>query len=98
MPRLTVSITEEQSDWLEEKSGESGEYDSKSEVVRECIKSYERVGVLEDELDRSRRERRQILEQREEHTELVRYVDEERTWREQPLSTRLRWWIFGRGG
>ena len=40
-----------------------------------------------------------MLEQREEHTELVRYVQEERTaeqrWREAGIGTRLKWRLFG---
>ena len=40
-----------------------------------------------------------ILEQREEHTELVKYVQDERTaeqkWREAGIGQRLKWRLFG---
>lgn len=96
MPRLTVNLDDDQYALIEEKTGEGGEYESKSEAVRNFIRRGERVEDLERELERARRERRQILEQREEHTELALYVEEERTWRQQPLRTRLRWWLLGK--
>ncbi|WP_227380122.1 hypothetical protein [Haladaptatus halobius] len=53
---------------------------------------------FQTELDRVHREKRHVLAQREENQELKRYVEDELTWREQPLATRLRWWIFGKEG
>ena len=97
MPRLTVTITEEQEELLEELSSDSGEYESKSEAVRNLIQRGERVDELEQKVERLEREKRMLVEQREEHTELVEYVDEERSWRSAPLTKRVRWWLFGKG-
>lgn len=41
MPRLTITITDRQSDLLDEKTGDNGEYESKSEAVRDFIQAYE---------------------------------------------------------
>ena len=96
MPRLTVTIDEDQKAFLEEKSGDDGPYESKSEAVRKCIQAYERVEELEREVERLRNEKRTILEQREENNELTRYVEEERSWRQAGIVTRAKWWIWGK--
>lgn len=103
MPRITVTITDDQAELLEEKTGEGGEYESKSEAVRSFIQEYERlsgrVEELETENQRLHRERRQLLEQREEHTDLVRAVESERTLAERRaragLLTKAKWALFG---
>lgn len=61
MSRLTVTIEEEQSELLEELSQEGGEYDSKSEAVRDFIQQGETVRELRDEIVRLE----ERLEQRE---------------------------------
>jgi Arc/MetJ-type ribon-helix-helix transcriptional regulator len=52
MHRLTVSITEEQEELLDDVSGEGGEYESKSEAVRDFIQAGERERELREELAR----------------------------------------------
>jgi len=75
--------------------------------VRECIERSqeldacrERVGDLEQRVERLEREKRLLLEQREEHSQLVRAVEEQRTLEQERaqagLATRARWWLFGR--
>ena len=102
MPRLTITVTDEQAALLEELSEDGGQYDSKSAAVRDFIESGERVAELEREVERLNRERRQLLEQREEHGELVRYAEDQREQeqrtqqrREKPVWTRVRWWVLG---
>jgi Arc/MetJ-type ribon-helix-helix transcriptional regulator len=51
MSRLTVTIKEEQSELLEELPGEGGEYDSKSEAVRNFIQRGETIQELEERLE-----------------------------------------------
>lgn len=69
MPRLTVTIEEEQSELLEELSVEGGPYDSKSEAVRNFIQAGEDRHELREEVDRlrdrleSREDRIQELEE-----------------------------------
>ncbi|MFH5802409.1 ribbon-helix-helix protein, CopG family [Haladaptatus sp. CMAA 1911] len=62
----------------------------------ECV-PVEEHNELQTELDRVHREKRQVLAQREENQELKRYVEDELSWREQSLGTRLKWWVFGKG-
>lgn len=96
MPRLTITLTEEQAEKVAELSSDDGPYESKSEAVRNLIQAGERVGDLEEKVERLDREKRIILEQREENQELVRYAETERAYREAGLPTRLRWFLFGR--
>lgn len=62
MPRLTVTITEEQNDLVEDLSGENGEYESKSAAVRNFIQAGEEREELQAEVERLR----DRLESREE--------------------------------
>jgi len=80
--------------------------DSDAAAVRRCIERSqeletcrERVAELETRAERLENEKRMILEQQEEHTELVRQVEQERSLAERKaragLATRMRWAIFG---
>ena len=96
MPRITVSVSDEQGERIEELAGEDGPYSSKSEVMRYFIERSQEADDLERENDRLHRERRQLLDKREEHDELVQYVGDELSYREQGLFTRIQWWLFGK--
>lgn len=56
-------------------------------------------GQLQQELERLRREKRLILEDREEHTELVEAVERDMTLQEKRAQagvlTRAKWYVFG---
>jgi Arc/MetJ-type ribon-helix-helix transcriptional regulator len=102
MPRLTITVTDEQATLLEELSGDDDQYESKSAAVRDFIQAGEQVAELEREVERLNRERRQLLEQRAEHDDLVRYAEDQRGQeqraqqrREKPVWTRVRWWVLG---
>lgn len=63
----------------------------------------EQIEELQRENDRLQRERRQLLEQRDEHTELVRYAEQQRSVierreerRDAPVWRRAKWWVLGR--
>jgi Arc/MetJ-type ribon-helix-helix transcriptional regulator len=103
MARVSASVSDEQAAQIEDLARSDGPYDSKSEVIRACIRAYNRVEEVEQENERLHRERRQLLEQREEHNDLVRYVEDRqkeeqraREKEEQPIWTRATWWFFGR--
>jgi len=75
--------------------------------VRACIERSqeldacrERVADLEQRVERLEREKRLILEQREEHSQRVRAVEEQRTLgqarAQAGLATRVKWWLVGR--
>jgi TolA-binding protein len=79
---------------------------SDAEAVREAIRRSQRlndvearVDELETEVERLKREKRLILEERDEKQELARYVEEERSAaqrrREAGLVTRAKWWLVG---
>jgi Arc/MetJ-type ribon-helix-helix transcriptional regulator len=69
MPRLTVTISDEHERILEEQTDSSEAFRSKSEVVRECIESYERVEELSNQMACLEAEVEMLREQR---TELKR--------------------------
>ena len=103
MTRLTVSVSDEEAEVIEELSGDDGPYESKSEAMRACISAYDRVQELEQENERLRREKRAVIEQRDENRELVEYVEGERELqrmererRNAPIWRRIRWLVLGR--
>lgn len=92
MPRLTITLTEEQAELVEELSQDGGPYESKSEAVRNLIQAGERVEELETKVDRLEREKLLILEERQEKQELVRYIEDRK---EGSFVDRVRWFLFG---
>jgi hypothetical protein len=51
--------------------------------------------AIEADRDRLQRQLGQLIDQRDEHQELVEYVDEEQSWRSAPLWKRAKWWLIG---
>lgn len=110
MRQMTVSLREEQAEWIESQMGENGEYGSKSEVVRALIDRHEE---LQTEVERLRTEREELRSQLaatnqriDEVNDLVEYVEEQRTLersraeREERRAqagvlTRAKWWLVG---
>jgi Arc/MetJ-type ribon-helix-helix transcriptional regulator len=63
MPRLTITLSDELAEFIDEESGDSGEFDSKSEAVRHYVERgrdaedlENEVEVLENRLDELRRQ------------------------------------------
>jgi hypothetical protein len=82
---------------------------SDAEAVRECIRRSrrlddveERVADLEEEVERLKREKRLILEERQEKQQLAKFAEEQQTViqerRDASLVTRAKWALFGRDG
>jgi hypothetical protein len=63
---------------------------------RTRIQAHTEVEDLEQTVERLQNEKRLILEQREEATEIQNYVEEERSYRNAGLKTRLKWWVWGK--
>lgn len=113
--RTSVSLNDELSSYVDEVASSVGENNAEAirETVRHAKKQddrietleaenerlSDRVDELEAELERVKREKRLILEDREEKQELVRYVEDERTfeqkWRKAGFTTRVKWRLFG---
>ena len=105
MPRLTITVTDEQNELLAELSSDEGPYESKSEAVRSFIESGEDTEQLRREVERLNRERRQLLEQREENQQLARFAEEQQSVlerqearRSRPIWTRAYRLVFGERG
>lgn len=100
MQQMTVSLREDQKEQIENLVGKGNPYESKSEAMRGVIDEYNERGTqierLQEENQRLKNERRTVIEDRQERGELREYIDEERTWREQGIATRVRWWLFGK--
>jgi predicted nucleic acid-binding Zn-ribbon protein len=54
MSRLTVSVSEEDEQYVREQSQDSEEYNSLSGVMRDCIQAHKEQPELEDEIERLR--------------------------------------------
>lgn len=73
-----------------------------SEIVRDYVAKGMDYDELKRENDHLRAEKRTLIRDREEHTELVEYVEHERRLdqqreerREAPVWRRAKWWLFG---
>ena len=102
MPRITVSLSDQQAARIEDLAGDEGPYSSKSKVMRYFIHRSQEADDLKQENERLHRERRQLLDQRKERNELVRYAEDQRDQeqrardrRQQPAWTRAWWWLIG---
>lgn len=100
MPRLTVTITDEQSERLEELSGDDGEYESKSEAVRNFIEEYEdhqeRIEELEQTVERLQNEKQTLVEQHQQTKELVEYREAEDFFANASFGQRIKWLFTGK--
>ena len=98
MKPTTVTLRESDLSLLNELSGDSGAYESRSEAIRAIIDGHSEVNELQTQVERLQREKRMILEQREENQELVLYAKEQRDEartdkrRRQYNIVRLAWW------
>lgn len=110
MKRLTISIPEEMDEELQDRV-DASTYESKSEAVRELIRrvnEYEQemnelraeheqeIARLEQDVERLRNEKQALIENREYAAQLERYVEDELSYREAGLGTRMKWWLFGK--
>ena len=82
---------------------DTDEHDGVIETYERKIEEYESdIADLEREVERQQRERRQLLELRDEHQELVHVVQDERSLAQRRaqagILTRARWWLGGMPG
>jgi len=94
--RITVVVDDE----LLEQVDEYDDDDNRSETVRELLKKGLRYDEKQREVDRLNRKVSAIQSRREEHTELVEYVEQERQLNRDKQTAsaveRAKWWLFGR--
>jgi Arc/MetJ-type ribon-helix-helix transcriptional regulator len=105
MKPTTVTLRESDLSLLNELSGDSGAYESRSEAIRAIIDGHSEVNELQTQVERLQREKRMILEQREENQELVSYVQREKAMQERReertqanVIRRAWWWVAGTPG
>lgn len=74
------------------------------EGLRELVEREIEYDELERENERLRAEKRTLINDREERTELVKYVEQERELQRRqeerqdaPVWQRAKWWVLGRG-
>lgn len=103
MPRVTVSVSDDQEAFIEEKSGDNGTYESKSAFMRECLNRYERVDELEAQVSDLRNQLQAVNRREDDMNELTAYVEGERELqqmererRNAPLWKRVYWLVYGR--
>ena len=101
MPRASARISEDLDSEIE---AFADEHDlTRSDAIRELLQRGVEYDRVRTENDRLQRNLQQLIDQREEHTELVEYVEEERSLqqrraerRDAPLWRRAKWWVLGR--
>lgn len=104
MERLTIRVPEELLEEIERI--QDADDVSQSEAARQLLRRGSAYDEVKTERDRLERQYRQLIEQREEHTELVEYVEEERDLKRQrerqrdrrrtaPVWRRAKWWFLG---
>jgi len=101
MQQITVRLSEDLIAELDSEA-ENGDYDSRADRIRDVLESRGEVDELQTEVERLQRERRQILEQRSENQELVRFAEQQQTVlerqearRSRPIWTRAYKYVFG---
>ncbi len=100
MPRITITISESLDEYLEEESGEDGEFDSKSEVMRHLAERGREVDDLERELEMAETRiedlRRQMAARdnvEEKVDVLAKRLEDEQRAQDAPFVVRwYRWW------
>ena len=105
MPRITVTISDELDEYLEEHSGDDEEFDSKSEVMRSLAQRGQEVDDLETELE-IKQNRIEDLERQmgardqvEEKVDvLAKRIEEDTSSPDPPFFVRWAQWWQSRGG
>lgn len=93
MPQTSIRLSD---DLLEALDQESDERDvPRSEYIRDILRTRDRIEELERENERLRNEKRAIIQQREDHSELVEYVSDEQRYRQAGIIQRVKWWFRG---
>lgn len=102
MEKISISLPSDQVRRLEELV-EQSECDNRSDAARTIIEKGFEADELERTVERLQNEKRLILEQRDENTELVEYVEAERGLqrlererRTASIWQRAKWLMFGR--
>ena len=94
--RITVVVDDE----LLEQVDEYDDDDNRSETVRELLKKGLAYDEKQREVDRLNRKVSAIQSRREEHTELVEYVENQKQLQRDKQTAsaveRAKWWLFGR--
>ena len=75
---------------------------TKSEAIRTLLERGLEYDRIQTENERLQQNLQQLIQQREEHTELVKYVEEERSIQQRreerrsvPIWRRAKWWVLG---
>jgi predicted DNA-binding protein len=104
MESVSTRLDNETHQYVRETADERGI--SQAEVLRELIEKGVEHDDLKSENERLQRRVRKLIDQREEHDELVEYVEEERLDRQRdrerreqrrsaPVWRRAKWWLLG---
>lgn len=92
--KISVTLRSDQVGELSDLVGD--EYENRSEAVRGVLDKGFAYDEIQATADRLERQLAQVIDERDEHQDLVAYVEEEQSWREAPLSTRVKWWVLGK--
>jgi len=93
MEKRTVRVPDEVAEEIDRRA--EADDVSESAAARELLRRGMEADELEREVERLNRERRQLLEQRDENKQLRRYVEDEQRYRQAGIVTRVKWFLRG---
>lgn len=93
MKQVAARVPEGTNDGIEAFADENDV--SKSDAIREVLSRGLEYDRLRSENERLRNEKRTIINQRDENSQLVEYVEDEQRYRQAGVVQRVRWWFRG---
>lgn len=95
MEAITIKLPDDTIESLDERAEE--EFDgNRSQTVREILDKGLRYDDLQTKNERLQRQLAAINSRQGDVTEIVEYVEEEKSYRQAGLGTRMKWWLFGK--
>ncbi len=97
MQAITLRLEEDTIQSLDSEAETRGV--TRSEYIRELIErrsEYAEIDSLREELERVKHERNTLIQNRQETTDIVRYLEKNQEWETAPIWTRAKWWVFGK--
>lgn len=94
MPQISARVSEDLNSEIEAFSNENNT--AKSEAIRTLLRRGIEYEDMQTETTRLRQQLAAANQRIDASNELVEYVEDELSYREAGLGTRMKWWLFGK--
>lgn len=94
MPQISARVSEDLNSEIEAFSNENNT--AKSEAIRTLLRRGIEYEDMQTETTRLRQQLAAANQRIDASNELVEYVEDELSYREARLGTRMKWWLFGK--